>query len=232
MSTKPSFWWPTPSDPHRWFDEVDLGPRGRRPRWPVLGHPSRGTPDETVVPDGAVVIEFRELAKRFDVPVVGFAVDPAIPDTNANITSEDTLTVSVGLLRQPAPIRDWLIGHELAHLKLGHPRRAAWVEGVARSVGVLLAVLVGLSLAGVMARPYAVVGVAGLLGLWLGVRFYRRYLEREADWEAARLVQRPDIRDLRALYVMGSARLDPPLPTRLASSHPSPAERLGFLSRL
>ena len=87
-----------------------------------------------------------------------------------------------------------------------------------------------------------VVGIGLLLGLvaafgaavscYLFHRWLARAFERQADIEASRQTERPDIRDLKGMTLAMSANLAPSMLRRLLQGHPAPAERLELLSRM
>lgn len=141
-----------------------------------------------------------------------------------------------------APLADFVVAHELTHLRRRHPELQLVLNGLVVAVAlgavpVLAATgwpwsAVGRDPADPLALPLMVliVGVAGRLGR-IPVSWVLRALERQADAGAVALVGVPDRHELRALHLGAGGELAPPRLANLLAVHPAPAERLEYLER-
>lgn len=140
-----------------------------------------------------------------------------------------------------APLADFVVAHELTHLRRRHPeiQLVLNVAVVAAALGVVPALaLTGWPWSVVDRRPddpltiplaVLLVVVAGWLAR-IPVAWVLRALERQADAGAVALVGVPDRAGLRGLH-LGGGELAPPRLAGLMAAHPAPAERLEYLDR-
>lgn len=149
------------------------------------------------------------------------------------------------LLRAEPELRNFVVAHEIGHLRRGHHRRALVTSllGLALEIGALWMVdrwlLQGLdddllevrSAAGGVADPCnwpLAVGVMVLAAIAVGLfeAWLSRSHERAADLDAMASVGVPDLAAIRSLHEHDRSDLAPGLLARLFAPHPSPAERL------
>ncbi len=206
-------WWPTPAEPTRWFEASDILASRTRGGWSGLQLPVSST--------GSPLRDQRldELAARFGLVGVEFVVVHG-NEINAS-SSGSTVSINEATLRQPAPVSEWLIAHELAHIRLRHGRKL-----------LLLIVVLWLTTAAVFVWFNLFAGILTGVVLFAGNRWVSRAFERQADISASRLVDRPDMRDLTEMALRSSGNLAPSGMRRMMRRHPAPAERLELLSRL
>lgn len=143
-----------------------------------------------------------------------------------------TVAVSEQLLTGPASLFDHVVSHELAHIGRRHLRWSVVAACLAAGTVVGLSTLVAVSffntpvLAAAFVLVLAVVSVPFRWTLaWLS-----RVNERQADHDALAWAS-VDPSTLKLLHVNERALLEPTLPARLSSAHPSPAERLEIVAR-
>ena len=222
MAVGPSMWWPTPSEPGRWFEARDiLTSRQRDSSRSGLRAATRAS-DITLIPldDDSL----HSLAAGLGLANVDVMIATDVAEINAFARRQggrDTVTMSEGLTRQPTSLRNWIVAHELVHLRHHHQRRLL-------SIGLVLAALVvGIGLVLGLAAAFGVAVLCYLVHRWLA-----RAFERQADIEASRHTTRPDIRDLQGMTLAMNVNLAPSMLQRLLQGHPAPAERLELLSRL
>ncbi len=160
---------------------------------------------------------------------------------------------SDALLDADPELRDFVVAHEIGHLRRGHHQRAFLISlvGLAAEVGALwladrwladrwLLHGVGLaeggpveggSPAGGVVDPRhwpLAVGVVALSALPVGLfeAWRSRSHERRADLDAMATVGVPDLAAMRSLHEHDRSDLAPGRMARLVARHPSPAERL------
>lgn len=210
---EPSMWWPTPAEPTRWFDAADIvasrsggGWRGGRSAESPAALPLRNQ-------------RFDVLAQLFGLTGVEFVVVPG-DEINAS-SSGSTVSVNEATMRQPDPVCEWIVAHELAHIRSRHGKKLLWLIALFCLAAIGAAVWLNL-----------LSGVVVATALFFGHRWVSRAFERQADITASRLVDRPDMRDLTEMALRSSGNLAPSVVRRMMGRHPAPAERLELLSRL
>ncbi len=143
-----------------------------------------------------------------------------------------TIAVSEQLLAGPAQLFDHVVSHELAHIARKHLRWSVAAASLAAGSVVGLSIVVAVSFFSppeLIAVFVLVLAVSSVPFRWL-LAWLSRVNERQADLDAlARAAV--DARSVRLLHVSGRALLEPRLFARLASAHPSPAERLELVAR-
>ncbi len=206
-------WWPTPAEPTRWFEAGDIvasqsggGWRGGRPAESPAASPLRNERLEV-------------LAELFGLTDVEFVVVPG-DEINAS-SAGSTVSVNEATMRQPDPVCEWIIAHELAHIRSRHGQKL-----------LLLTIAFWLAVAGAVVWLSLLSGAVVATVLLVGHRWVSRAFERQADITASRLIDRPDMRDLTEMALRSSGNLAPSVVRRMMGRHPAPAERLELLSRL
>ncbi len=190
--------------------------------------------------EAEVEAELALVASAGGVPGViwGRMVSPDEPGINAasvgGIGPAQVLCTEA-LLDADHDLRDFVIAHEVSHLRRGHHRRAFALSlaGLTAEVASLWAadrwVLQRLDggLANPRLWPLAVAIVAMTAAPVALIEAWRsRSHERQADLDASATVGVPGIDALRSLHEHDRSDLDPGLLARLLAPHPSPAERL------
>ena len=168
------------------------------------------------------------------VPLIQRSGSPAFVGPTAMTLgiSAPRIVVTEELERAAPEFRDWVLSHELAHVRhrdVGRARRDAAVA-VALAVATGSVALAALDLAPTRRALVAVVG-AGAAWTMLQLALLRRSraVERRADDEAAALLgPRPTV--VRALVSGPRARLAPTWWERITAAHPAPAERIRRMS--
>ena len=216
--------------------------------WPIRRRlPGRAEPMHTGN-DG-----FAQLAERFGmsgVPVmVGAQASATAPVARHHFNAASMglgrnrrIVVTDALLAEPDAVQDFVVAHELSHLRrrhlLGQTAMVATLAVV--SILVLAAVAgidwprasLGIDLVDPMHLP-AVVLLLLALGVVTGpaVAWVGRAQERVADADAIAVVGPLPVGLARGLHAQANTDLDPPRWIRAFAQHPSPAERLEFAER-
>ncbi len=174
--------------------------------------------------------ELAELAAALGVGPVAVSLRPSscVEASVAGEVGDARLALTSAVEARPAPIRRWVIAHELAHLAAGDPARrrahhAAVVVGTA-------ALVIGSRLAGPSWPIASAVAVGFAVVVGLGIAWSRRAQERRADLAAVRLVDVP-AEQLRPVVAGTDTPLAPGPIARALSPHPAPAERLETVAR-
>jgi Zn-dependent protease with chaperone function len=220
-------------------------------RWVRQSLPSGET---TLERDSEVAVELRSVANRVGMGEVQFGTTPNVvagdptaehaPNAySAGLGRNRRVVLTDALLDQDRPTRDFVVAHELTHVRHHH----VLLQSVAGAVVPVSAIVVT-ALSVRSRRPWANLGLdpldpvglplmvlmAGVVLLVLGplLGWLSRALERAADSGAVAVMGPLPVQSARALYVETTADLDPPWWARLYAHHPAPAERLEFLARV
>lgn len=125
----------------------------RVPRWMTLAERARWADDmarrfagKLVVDDAALAARAGELARRYGLPVPDVVRwdDRLQAHWGTCVTETRTIRLSNRLASLPAWVRDYVIVHELAHLRVGPHNRAFWAlvrryPKTERAIGYLMA---------------------------------------------------------------------------------------------
>ncbi len=216
--------------------------------WPVR----RRLPDRAE-PVTAYHGGFDRLAERFGltgVPMLVGAPSSAAPPVarhhfnaaSIGLGRNRRIVVTDGLLTEPPSVQDFVVAHELSHLRRHHLLGQAAVA-VAVAIGSILVIAavaptnwlrgsVGVDLTDPIHLPLVVLlllavwAATGPLAAWIG-----RAQERIADADAIAAVGPLPVDSARGLYAQANTDLNPPWWIRAFAQHPSPAERLEFAER-
>lgn len=205
----------------------------------------QGTHDDPV--PRAVEESLAQVAERSGCADVRFEVfsDAGEEEMNAvafGLRGPPVVACTTALLDADPEIRDFVVAHELAHLRRRH-HRAAFVAagcGLVVELASLWALVqwsstaawFGQGLHDARSWPLAVAVLAvagvpvGLVEAWLA----RRH-ERQADRDAIGVVGSPSQHLLRSLHRHDGSDLDPRALARWWARHPSPAERMRASAR-
>ncbi len=208
--------------------------------------------EEAVDPQSELGRELAEVADRFGLADLRFGTTDRTPGAGGGEAGPNAFSMGIGrnrrvvlteaLLAEGRPTRDFVVAHELTHLRRHHVAVQSLAQLVLPAAAVAaFAALVGwdrpwdllnldpfdpLGAAVVPLVIGATSGVVGIVPSWLS-----RAHERSADAGAVEAMGPLSDSLARRLYLVPGVDLSPPWWTRLHAAHPAPAERLEFLSR-
>ncbi len=195
--------------------------------------------------DPQVATEFATIARSGGVSAIEWqrltsATESGLNAMTLGVFGRPVVLCTPELLAADDDLRDFVVAHEVAHVRRRHHRQALFTSAVGMAVEVAALWLMhrasldrfdtGLldarSLPPAMAVLAAVALPVGFVEAWQS-----RANERRADLDAIANLGSPGAVVLRVLHQHDRSDLDPGRLARLASGHPTPAERLRAAER-
>ncbi len=174
-----------------------------------------------VVKSGAAYKRAFVLAKGMGIPLKRVYV---VPTGRGHLTNAYGLSNSIALTDNygkflHGPLLDFVIGHELGHVKARHGHRRLVIVGTIYAFVGILAIVVSYGLTAL--RP--LFDIVAILGPVLAIRYVSRRDEYEADRVAAELTQDPEagIKALASLYRITETPANFSWAEELFMTHPS-----------